>query len=213
MLNLVHYHLTKHSYCPITDEYSYLKQKIKAFKDSLDYIDQLEKEISPSASAVIKNRYRQELKTNILIIHGFLKVYAQAQQEPEVVVHSLKTKLSDRVGSVAFAKTCEEVILKAAKRTEALKPYGLKEEVLATARALFISYNEFIDQPRQDLRQHYLNKQRLDQAIRQSLHLLRNEIDPVMIQFSTSHPEWYYQYTRAKRVIHYRAKRKKKMKE
>ena len=149
-----------------------------------------------------KKQARESLTTLAIQIVGAILQYAH---------HKGDKRLEKRAGISATAlgkakdsrlvALCRSIHKLAGPLTQALEPSKITAEKIASLKTQTDDYKKSYTQPRQAIASGKGATLRLPVELRETSSILRNELDPLMVQFKTTHPEFYARYKAARRIV------------
>ena len=96
---------------------------------------------------------------------------------------------------------CRGIHKLAVPLTQALKPSKITAEKIASLKTQTDDYKKSYTKPRQAIATGKAATKQLPVVLRQTNSLLRKQLDPLMVQFKDSAPEFYAKYKAARRIV------------
>ena len=162
------------------------------------------KKISTVGNPVIlnKEKTKDQLAERIEILGGIASSYAEANELKEV---KQKVKLYTQ----GLAKKREmEIEPKASSFLSMLRElqpklvdYALTEEMIVEAETIRSEFAALVGAPRTLIVQNSSANNQMDALIAETLRLLNNQLDKLMLRFKSSSPEFYNAYLQARIVV------------
>lgn len=111
-----------------------------------------------------------------------------------------RTDITKGRESVVVAR-CRDIHAAASEDVAALADYGVNAAKLTAFKKKIDGFEALQTQPRQDISNRSAATQQLRQLLRQADEILRKRIDPLVVQFKASAPEFYNAYQAARSIV------------
>ena len=96
---------------------------------------------------------------------------------------------------------CRGIHTMAAPLTQALKSTKITAEKIASLKTQTDDYKKSYTKPRQAIATGKAATKHLPVVLRETSNLLRKQLDPLMVQFKATEPEFYAKYKAARRIV------------
>lgn len=188
----------------ITKEMPAFAEAYAAAKATLDAVAAAEnlRQQNRQAIKVGKQQFRDDIANRAMEIAAAIVTYASGKNELQLkaAMNFTRSELVHVSDPELGAKTAN--ILAAAKALNGqLTPFGITEEVLTRYEAMVDQYLVAANEPRNTTAM----RKQAGQVIRDGLNELRdklkNQLDKLMLQYRSSHPDFYNQYIVKRTVV------------
>jgi hypothetical protein len=159
-----------------------------------------DQERSSKGISADKERIRRLVIDTGLVVAGLLRAWAG--QTGNVIVESgASVTLSSwkRMPQIMLPAHIGNILKLAQEHREALRPYGLTDDLLQELEARIEMFDFLVLAPREAIVQRKVTTQILERELRGLMELFAKAFDPLMFRFVESAPEFYREYTLARR--------------
>lgn len=178
------------------------------YKNTLDENIQaiLEKDLAASGQTrgvtVSKGDLKNLLALKAAILCGALYAYANEMKNQQLISQSGHSpnalfKLADR----EFAQQIKAIVNLANEHLEALADQAVTEGQVTEVSTSLDDFHEMIGMPRSIIVQASTASKEVEQLIRETTHMLNDQMDPVMLRFKLTDPGFHEGYERARTLI------------
>jgi hypothetical protein len=149
-----------------------------------------------------KEKLLSSLTKKIIIISGILKAYYTLEGD-EAATENFHITKSDlvRAREADVEAKVTPLIKKVRENLEDLTNFGVTEAMINETETTLDDFTTLIGKPRTIRNKKFTKLKTLDELFDATNDLLRNTLDPLMLQFEHSHPEFYDEYTRARTIV------------
>ncbi|MBN1184375.1 MAG: hypothetical protein JXB49_18940 [Bacteroidales bacterium] len=157
---------------------------------------------SSTSVAITKDNLRKSLVNKITLLAGKLFVLGEITGDEELkAMGDISRGELHKARETDMDALIRPVIKKCMERINDLTDYGLTDNQVTEATTTLDSFNALIGQPRNILNKVYAAKNQMDELIDESMDLLNNRLDKLMLMFQHTHPGFYEQYQRARVIV------------
>ncbi len=200
----------------VIEKYENAWQGHEGFTDGVEALgekqDQVEEQMdiaqgNPGASQM-KERLRQELATAAFEVIGALRSYATKNHDPELLA-----KINYSASDVPAGKPsdvvarCRSIWTAGTDVAVNLGKYGITPAKLTSLKKRIDAFDAAKVAPRQNRVKKSAAVQLLRNLVRDSVSILRDQLDGLMIQFKEANPNFYEEYFAARVVVDNRGAR------
>jgi hypothetical protein len=155
-----------------------------------------------SAAAAEKAQSRTDLVSLATIIVGAILSYAQDTSDKRLEKKaSISASKLGKARDSRLVALCRGIHKTAVPLTQALKSCKITAEKITSLKTQTEDYKKSYTKPRQAIAAGKGATKRLPIVLRQTSTLLRKRLDPLMVQFKESEPEFYAKYKAARRIV------------
>jgi Carboxypeptidase regulatory-like domain len=149
-----------------------------------------------------KDRDRQLLTEEILVAANALSAYA-AQTGDNVLLKETETSLSrlNRMSDESFYRFCVNTIKMAGTKEDLLKEYGLTTMQLSVLSEKAQVFHENSTAPRNAISERSASRKHIIQLIKATNELLTSQMDPLVLSFKKTMPDFYNAYKSNRKTI------------
>jgi hypothetical protein len=200
----------------VIEKYKTAWQDHEAFADSVEAlgekVSQIDEQVEISqgnpGAAQLKEQVRKELCACGCEVIGAVRAYATKNEDPELLA-----KVNYSASDVTAGKSSDVVarlkaIWSAATEVVAdLGKYGITPAKLTLLKKRIDAFDAAKVAPRQNRVKKSAAGQLLRKLVRESVNILRDELDGLMVQFQSAAPNFYQEYFAARLVVDSRGAR------
>jgi hypothetical protein len=178
------------------------KNQLDGNIDKIDALDAANNADDSKTITVNKEKQRQQLADKIVIVAGILHSYAAINND-QALMNIAKVNRSDitRGKETDVSGFVEPVLHECRNKMNELAPYALTEDMILEVENTLDEYKELIGQPRTSRNKYFATINQVDQLIEESMQLLNNTIDKLMLRFQYTNEDYYNQYLRAREIV------------
>lgn len=195
--------MSSEKHAPLTADFTALQNGLTKLALKIDQLeDTVLTQTDLSAAAEEKKQDRTNLISSAVLLTGALLCLSQNTSDKR-----LEKKASISVSTLNKAKDsklvalCRGIHKMAAPLAQALKPCQITAAQIADFKQQTDDYKKNYTKPREAIATGKAATKRLPVLVRETSSLLRKEIDPLMVQFKKTEPEFYAKYKAARRLV------------
>lgn len=176
-------------------------QAAKATLDAIAVADNLRKQNRVAISSG-KKQFRQEIARQAHTISAAIATYAAAQNNQQLMaaMNFTQSELFRGTDPDLGAKVAN-ILASARSLSAELKNYGITDEMVDAFGKLVDQYLPAANSPRSSLADRKQAAQLIKEGLNEVRAQLKNQLDKLMLQFKTSHPDFYNTYIFKRAVI------------
>lgn len=183
---------------------SFLVGYVKRIQERLETIEALGQEQEACGTGVTaqKNRVRDLAIESVLGVAGIVAAWARDNGQEEVLnaVQFSRSSLK-RMAQAVLLDRLETVHALAKKHERDLTPLGLRVESIKQLETRIEVYDVIVVAPRNAITRKKTLTELLKREIDGLQEMLNGVVDPLMLQFENTAPEFYTAYTHARKVV------------
>jgi hypothetical protein len=188
----------------ITKDVPAFAQAYDAAKATLDAIAAADnrRQQNRFAASAGKRQFREEFAGQAQAIAGALVSYATAKNDQR-----LKEAMNFTYSGLYHANDAElgaraaNILTEARALAGELSTYGITEGVLTAYGTMVAQYLGAISEPRNVVAERKEAGQQIKDGLNQLKDQLKNQLDKLILQFKSGHPEFYNQYINKRKII------------
>ncbi|PWD98261.1 hypothetical protein [Marinilabilia rubra] len=179
---------------PVKNQLDELRQRIQETDNT--------SQLSSSRITEKKNKLLSNLAKKVAILSGILKAFYALEGE-ETSTDKYDVSKTDLIK--ARERDVEAIVTPLIKKVrdniEALSDFGVTEAMVSETETTLDDFTTLIGKPRTIRNKRFTKLKTLDELFDATNDLLKNTLDPLMLQFELSNPEFYEEYTRARTIV------------
>ncbi|HEY0548324.1 MAG TPA: hypothetical protein VGF13_01910 [Verrucomicrobiae bacterium] len=200
----------------VIEKYNSTWQNHEAFADSVETlgekVSQIDEQVEIShgnpGAAQKKEQVRKELCVSACEVIGAVRSYATKNDDPELLARVSYSASDVTAGkSSDVVARCKAIWSAAAGVVADLGKYGITPAKLTLLKKRIDAFDAAKVAPRQNRVKKSAAGQLLRKLVRESVNILRDELDGLMVQFQSAAPNFYQEYFAARVVVDSRGAR------
>jgi hypothetical protein len=179
-----------------------------SLKNQFDELIQRISEISEKTSATTKHltqnkqQVRKTLANKAAMLSGVIQAYEAFNGNTEIDENLSFTTSDVLYGKEAEVETIVRPVINATKEIlEELAEFSITEETVLDVETSLDDYLFLIGKPRAIRNKVFAAKDQMEELFDEANGLLRFKLDPLMLRYKTSDPEFYNEYNRARVIV------------
>jgi hypothetical protein len=200
----------------VIDKYKNTWQSHEAFADGVEALgeklseidEQVDIALGNPGAAQLKERERKDLGTSVCEVIGAVRSYATKNDDPELLARVGYSASDVTAGkSSDVVARCRAIWSAATEVVTDLGKYGITPAKLTLLKKRIDAYDAAKVAPRQSRVKKSAATQLLRRLVRDSVNILRDQLDGLMVQFKGASPNFYEEYFASRVVVDNRGAR------
>lgn len=214
MFKSVHGTVTSEEHAPLTEDFTGAQEGVAKLAVKIGLLeDAVLVQTDPPAAAQQKKQDRANLVSSAILVSGALLSCSHKTSDKRLEKKaSIPASTLERAKDSKLVAICRGLHKTAAPLTQALKGCNITAAQLSGFKQATDDYKKNYTKPREAIATGKAATSQVPVIIRATRSLLSKELDPLMMQFKKTEPEFYAKYQAARRLVKPAAPPEKKQK-